>query len=57
MQSFNFSKRFKALVEHYNERTDFQVLQSDVLEDVVELFADLIKERDSFMDLGIGFEE
>ncbi|WP_215192707.1 type I restriction endonuclease subunit R [Exiguobacterium sp. s7] len=61
MQGVDFSRRFKALVEHYNERTDFQVLQSDVLEDVAEqfaeLFADLIKERDSFMDLGIDFEE
>lgn len=61
MQGVDFSKRFKALVEHYNERTDFQVLQSDVLEDVAEqfaeLFADLLKERDSFMDLGIDFEE
>ncbi|MGN7479730.1 type I restriction endonuclease subunit R [Solibacillus silvestris] len=61
MQGVDFSKRFKALVEHYNERTDFQVLQSDVLEDVADqfadLFAELLKERDSFIDLGIDFEE
>lgn len=61
MQGVDFSKRFKKLVENYNGRTDFQALQSDVLEDVAEqfadLFAELLKERDSFMDLGIDFEE
>jgi type I restriction enzyme R subunit len=49
------------LVERYNERKDFQALQSDILDDVAEhfadLFAELVKERNSFTDLGIDFEE
>jgi type I restriction enzyme, R subunit len=61
IQAVDFSKRFKQLVERYNERKDFQSLQSDVLDDVAEqfadLFAELVKERNSFMDLGIDFEE
>ncbi|WP_256381691.1 DUF3387 domain-containing protein [Sporosarcina sp. HYO08] len=61
MQGVDFSKRFKELVDYYNERKDFQTLQSDVLDDVAEQFADLfselVKERDSFKDLGIDYEE
>ncbi|PFP23500.1 type I restriction endonuclease [Bacillus sp. AFS073361] len=61
IQGVDFSKRFKKLVEQYNERKDFQALQSDVLDDVAEqfadLFAELMKERDSFKDLGIDYEE
>lgn len=61
IQGIDFSKRFKQLVDHYNERKDFQVLQSDVLDDVAEQFADLfselVKERDSFKDLGIDYKE
>jgi type I restriction enzyme, R subunit len=61
IQGVDFSKRFKKLVERYNERKDFQALQSDVLDDVAEqfadLFAELVKERNSFKDLGIDFEE
>lgn len=61
IQGVDFSKRLKKLVDHYNERKDFQAMQSDVLEDVAdqfaELFAELVKERNSFKDLGIDFEE
>ncbi|PEQ84669.1 hypothetical protein CN481_22135 [Bacillus sp. AFS006103] len=61
IQGVDFSKRFKKLVERYYERKDFQALQSDVLDDVAEqfadLFAELVKERNSFKDLGIDFEE
>lgn len=57
----DFSKRLKKLVEVYNERKDFDVFQSTVLDDVAEQFANLFKdlqtERNSFMDLGIDFEE
>ena len=49
------------LTVFYNERKDFDVFQSHVLDDVAEqfanLFRDLQKERNSFMDLGIDFEE
>ncbi|MFK3903794.1 type I restriction endonuclease subunit R [Bacillus safensis] len=61
IQGVDFSKRFKKLVDHYNERKDFQALQNDVLDDVAEQFADLfselVKERDSFKELGIDYEE
>jgi type I restriction enzyme, R subunit len=61
IQGVDFSKRLKKLVEVYNERKDFQTMQSDVLEDVADkfadLFAELVKERNSFKDLGIDFEE
>jgi type I restriction enzyme, R subunit len=61
IQGVDFSKRLKKLVDHYNERKDFQAMQSDVLDDVADqfadLFAELVKERNSFKDLGIDFEE
>lgn len=61
IKGVDFSKKLKKLVEIYNERKDFDVFQSDVLDDVAEqfsnLFKDLQKERKSFIDLGIDFEE
>lgn len=61
IKGVDFSEKMKKLVDLYNERKDFQVLQSDVLDDVAEQFANLFrelqKERNSFMDLGIDFEE
>lgn len=61
IQGVDFSKRLKKLIELYNERKDFQAMQSDVLDDVADqfadLFAELVKERNSFKDLGIDFEE
>lgn len=61
VQAVDFSKRLKQLVETYNERKDFQSLQSDVLEDIadrfVDLFEELLKEKNSFADMGIDFEE
>jgi len=57
----DFSKKMKKLVDLYNERKDFQAMQSDVLDDVAEQFAQLFKElqeeRNSYKDLGIDFEE
>jgi type I restriction enzyme, R subunit len=61
IKGVDFSKRLKKLIEVYNERKDFDVFQSHVLEDVAKKFSDLFKElqkeRTSFMDLGIDFEE
>ncbi len=61
IKGVDFSMKMKKLVEIYNERKDFQVMQSDILEDVAQQFTDLFKElqkeRNSFMDLGIDFEE
>ena len=59
-QGVDFSKKFQSLVERYNERKD-DTLQSEVLEDftdeIIDLFYALKKEKDSFGDLGIDFEE
>lgn len=61
IRGVDFSKRFKKLIEVYNERKDFQVMQSDVLDDVADKFADLytdlVMERNSYKELGIDFEE
>lgn len=57
----DFSKMFKALVDKYNERKEQDVLVSNVLEDfsneIIDLFHALQKEKESFADLGIDFEE
>jgi len=57
----DFSKMFKALVDKYNERKEQDVLVSNVLEDfsneIIDLFQALKKEKESFADLGIDFEE
>jgi type I restriction enzyme R subunit len=57
----DFSKKFKSLVERYNERREQDVLVSEVLEDFTNEIYDMIsalkKEKESFTDLGIDFEE
>jgi len=57
----DFSKQFKALVDRYNERKEDDVLVSNVLEDftdeIIDLLGALKKEKASFADLGIDFEE
>ena len=61
IKGLDFSKKFKKLVDTYNERKDFEVYQSYVLDDVAtqfsDLFRDLQKERSSFIELGVDFEE
>lgn len=61
IKGLDFTKKLKKLVDVYNERKDFDVMQSEVLDDVAERFANLFKElqqdRNSFMDMGIDFEE
>ncbi len=60
-QAIEFSKKFKALVEKYNERKEEDVLVSEVLEDfsdeIINLYDDLRNELNSFEDMGIDFEE
>ncbi|PAU89560.1 type I restriction endonuclease [Pseudomonas sp. WN033] len=60
-KGIDFAKKFKALVEHYNERKEDDVLVSSVLEDfsdeIVDLIQALKKERESYADLGIDLEE
>ncbi len=57
----DFSKKFKALVEAYNERKEEDVLVSDVLEDfsteIVDLIRALHREMASGSDMGIDIEE
>ncbi|CAA6806045.1 MAG: Type I restriction-modification system, restriction subunit R (EC [uncultured Sulfurovum sp.] len=60
-KSVDFSKKFKALVDKYNERKEADVLQSSVLKDftdeIIDLYHNLKKEKESFGDMGIDFEE
>ena len=61
MKGVDFSKQFKALVDKYNERSEQDVLESNVLEDftdeIIDLYHAMKKEKESFADLGIDFEE
>ena len=57
----DFAKMFKALVDKYNDRKEQDVLVSNVLEDftdeIIDLYEALKKEKASFADLDIDFEE
>ncbi|GAA4242834.1 type I restriction endonuclease subunit R [Winogradskyella damuponensis] len=61
MQGVDFSKKFKSIVDKYNERSEQDILQSNVLEDftdeIIDLYHELRKEKESFQDMGIDFEE
>lgn len=61
IKGIDFAKKFKALVDRYNERSEEDVLVSDVLDDFSSEIVDLIRalkdERDSFSDLGIDLED
>jgi len=60
-KGIDFTKKFKALVDKYNERKEDDVLVSEVLdefsEEIISMFGDLKAEMGSFEDLGINFEE
>ncbi|CAK8723357.1 Type I restriction enzyme endonuclease subunit [Candidatus Electrothrix laxa] len=65
-QGLDFSKKFKALVDRYNERKEEDGLmgmgsKSNVLEDftneIMDLLQALKKEKESFGELGIDLEE
>jgi len=57
----DFAEMFKAIVDKYNDRKEQDVLVSKVLEDftdeIIDLYEALKKEKASFADLGIDFEE
>lgn len=61
VKAVDFSRKFSALVEKYNERKENDVLVSSVLDDftdeIIDLYYELQKEKGSFIDLGIDFEE
>ena len=61
VQGIDFTKRFQALVERYNERKEEDVLDSVVLEEFSNSMVDLIygvqKEMTSGDELGIDIEE
>ncbi|HBN76081.1 MAG TPA: type I restriction endonuclease [Planctomycetaceae bacterium] len=61
LKGVDFSKQFAALVDKYNDRSEQDVLQSTVLEDftdeIIDLYHSMRKERESFEELGIDFEE
>jgi len=61
IKGIDFSEKFKLLVEKYNKRDEQNVLVSNVLEDftdeIIDLFHELKKEKESFADLGIDLEE
>lgn len=57
----DFTKKFKKLLEKYNERNEDVAFANDVLDDIAgqfaDLFKDLQKEKNSFEEMGIDFEE
>ena len=57
----DFSKRLNALVDKYNDRRDSAIFADEVLTEVANQMADLLKElnkeKKSFQDLGISYEE
>jgi len=61
IKGIDFTKKFKALLEKYNERKEDFAFANDVLDDVAEQFANLFKElqeeRNAFQEMGIDFEE
>lgn len=61
IQGIDFSKKFKSIVDKYNERSEQDILNSNVLEDftdeIIDLYHELRKEKSSFQDMGIDFEE
>ncbi len=61
IKGIDFSKKFKSIVDKYNERKESDILRSNVLEDftdeIIDLYYNLRKEKDSFAEIGIDFEE
>lgn len=61
VKGIDFSKKMQQLVERYNDRDESDVLRSEVLEEftdeIIDLYQALIKEKESFNEMGIDFEE
>ena len=60
VRGVDFAEKFQKLIDKYNEREDGDILKSNVLEDftdeIIDLFQELKKEKDSFEELGINIE-
>lgn len=61
IKSIDFTQRLNALVDRYNDRSDSAIFADEVLTEVASKMADLLKEinkeKKSFKDLGITYEE
>ena len=61
VKGVDFSKRLNALVERYNDRRDSVIFADEVLTEVASQMANLLKElnkeKKSFLELGISYEE
>ena len=61
MKGTDFTKRLNALVEKYNDRSDSAIFADEVLTEVANQMAELLKEinkeKRSFNELGITYEE
>ena len=61
MKGVDFTKRLNSLVEKYNDRSDNAIFAQEVLDEVAKQMAELLKEvnkeKKSFKDLGISYEE
>ena len=61
IKGVDFSERLNLLVKKYNERKDSAIFAEEVLNEVAKQMADLLlevnKEKQSFKDLGISYEE
>lgn len=61
IKGVDFTKRLNALVERYNDRSDEAIFADEVLTEVASQMAELLKEinkeKSSFNELGITYEE
>jgi type I restriction enzyme R subunit len=61
IKGVDFTKRLNALVNRYNDRSDNAIFAQEVLDEVATKMAELLKEvnkeKQSFKDLGITYEE
>ncbi|MDC0239333.1 type I restriction endonuclease subunit R [Candidatus Thioglobus sp.] len=61
VQGIDFINRLQSLVNRYNDRKEEDILISNVLEEftdeIIDLYHELKKDMDSFLEMGIDFEE
>lgn len=61
IKGVDFTKRLNQIIARYNDRSDNAIFAAEVMDEVAQKMADLLhevnKEKKSFMDLGITYEE